>query len=286
MRVFTASGLEGSTLCFRKFLSAIDSYQADVGVLLGDLTGRKVVSVIKKGPSSWEVPVDGKVHEIDSPSALAEVTRSIVDHGDYWIEQTPDELEQTRTDPMLVDLLFKSLVRSRIEEWLTLADERLGSESQLVLVAPGCGDWTIIDDLLEHGGKLAPCDNRIVEFGGYQLVTSSSSGPTDWELAREIDDHELHRRLLELCSGVGDPDFAIFNFQADSRAAQRIVKRFQPVVRLLGTMQGAQGGARKRGRTLELSPRSTLVEDADPMLYGVLVMLQDGDVKDYVFTEA
>jgi uncharacterized protein len=286
MRMFTASGLEGSTVCFRKFLSAVGAYHADVGVLLGDLTGRRVVSVIQRGASSWEVPIDGKTHEIDSPSALAEVTASIVGRGDYWIEQTQEEFEHTRTSPMLVDLLFKSLVRERVEEWLTMADERLGSEGQLVFVAPGCGDWPIIDDLLEHGGKMAPCDNRVVELDGYQLVTSSSSGPTDWELAREIDDRQLHKNLLDLCSGIGDPEFAIFNLQADSRAAQRIVKRFQPVVRFLGTVQGDSGGARKQGRTLELSPRSTLVEDADPTLYGVLVMLENGEVKDYVFTEA
>ncbi len=286
MRVFTVSGLEGSTVCFRKFLKAIDTYQADVAVLLGDLTGRKVVAVTRKGPSSWEVPVDGKVHKIDSPAALAEAKAAIVDHGDYWIEQTPEEFEHTRSNPMLVDLYFKSLVRERMQEWLTLADERRGNGGPPIFVAPGCGDWTVIDDLFEKGGGMTPCDDRIVEAGGYQLVTSSSSGPTEWELAREMDDHELHKKLLELCSGIGDPDYTIFNLQADSRAAQRIVKRFQPVVRVMGTPQGSSGGASKRGRTLELSPRSVLVEDAAPALFGVLVVLENGEVKDYLFTEA
>ena len=58
MKVFTASGIEGSTPCFRRFLSAVRSYGADVGVLLGDLTGRKVVSAIRTGPSTWTVPLD------------------------------------------------------------------------------------------------------------------------------------------------------------------------------------------------------------------------------------
>ena len=55
------------------------------------------------------------------------------------IEQTPEEYEHTRANPMLVDLYFKSLVRARVEEWLTLADERLGSGGPPILVAPGCG---------------------------------------------------------------------------------------------------------------------------------------------------
>jgi Icc-related predicted phosphoesterase len=286
MKVFTASAIEGSTLCFRKFLSAIDTYQADVGVLLGDLTGRKVVSVIKKGPSSWEVPLDGKVHEIDSPAALAEVTAQIEDHGDYWLEQTADEYEHLRSNPPLVELYFKSLVRERIQEWLALADDRLSAGGPPVFIAPGSGDWRIIDELFEHGGRLLPCDDRIVDVDGYQLVTSSSSGPTEWELAREMDDHDLHKKLLELCSGVDDPDFAIFNLQADSKAAQRIVKRFQPVVRVRGSLTGNGGGVSKAGRTLELSPRSAMVEDAAPALYGVLLKLENGEVQDYLFTEA
>jgi Icc-related predicted phosphoesterase len=285
MRVFTASGLEGSTLCFRKFLGAIDTYQADVGVLLGDLTGRKIVSVIKKG-SSWEVPLDGKVHEIDSPAALAEVTAQIEDHGDYWLEQTPDEYEHLRSNPSLVELYFKSLVRERIQEWLALADDRLSADGPPVFIAPGSGDWRIIDELFEHGGRLLPCDDRIVDVDGYQLVTSSSSGPTEWELAREMDDHDLHKKLLELCSGIDDPDFAIFNLQADSKAAQRIVKRFQPVVRVRGSLTGNGGGVSKAGRTLELSPRSAMVEDAAPALFGVLLKLENGEVQDYLFTEA
>jgi hypothetical protein len=187
---------------------------------------------------------------------------------------------------MLVELYFKSLVRERVEEWLTLADEHLGAGGPPIFVAPGCGDWTVIDDVLEHGGRLSPCDDRIVDIDGYQLVTSSSSGPTEWELVREMDDHRLHGKLLDLFSGIGDPDYAIVNLQADSRAAQRIIKRFQPIVRMMGTTQGSPGGASKRGRTLELSPRSRLVEDADPTLYGVLVLLENGEVKDYIFTEA
>jgi uncharacterized protein len=286
MKVFTVSGLEGSTICFRKFLDAVDTYRADVGVLLGDLTGRAVVPVTRKGSSSWEVPLDGKVHQIDSPAALAGVTSAIADRGDYWIEQTPEEYAHTVSNPVLVDLYFKSLVRERVEEWLTRADERLGNGGPPILVAPGCGDWTVIDDVLEHGGRLTPCDDRIVDVDGYQVVTSSSSGPTEWELAREMDDHDLHSKLLDLCSGIGDPDYAIVNLQADSRAAQRIVKRFQPIVRMMGTTQGSPGGASKRGRTLELSPRSKLVEDADPTLYGVLLLLENGEVRDYVFTEA
>ena len=101
-----------------------------------------------------------------------------------------------------------------------------------------------------------------------------------------LPDRQLHHDLLELCSGLEDTDYAIFCMQGDSRAVERITKRFQPAVRFMGTVQGGQGGARKQGRTLVVSPRSMLVEDADPTLYGVLVVLEGSQVKDYIFTEA
>jgi Icc-related predicted phosphoesterase len=286
MKVFTASGLEGSTTCFRRFLSAIRTYQADVGVLLGDLTGRQVVSVIKKGPTAWEVPLDGKVHEVDSAATLAQLTRSIVDKGDYWLEQTQEEYEHVRSNPALVELYFKSLARERIQGWFAMAEERLGAGGPPVFIAPGSGDWTVIDELLEHGGRLTPCDDRVVRVGDYQMMTCSASGPSEWELAREMDDRALHKKLLELCSGIDDPDFAIFNLLADSKAAQRIVKRFQPLVRLGGAGYGNGGGASRQGRTIEISPRSAMVDDAAPTLYGVLLQLEGGAVRDYVFTEA
>ena len=285
MRIFFVAGLEGSTVCFRKFLTALDRYEADVGILLGDLTGRKVVSLIQTGPESWDVSLEGKTQRISSPAAYAQITAEMENRGDYWVEQTREEFERTVASPLMVDLLFKSLVRERVEEWLALADSRLRDDGPRVFVAPGCGDWTIIDDLFEGHHKMVPCDNRVVGVDGYEMVTCSASGPTDWDLAREIDDRQLHDRLLGLCAKVGNPDYAIFNLQADSRAAQKIVKRFQPTLRLLGAAQGVAGGARKRGRTLELSPRSEAIEDVTRSLHGVLAVLEQGVVKDYVFTE-
>jgi Icc-related predicted phosphoesterase len=284
MKAFFAAGLEGSTLCFREFLATIEANELDIGVLSGDLTGRRVVSLIQSAPGSWEVPSDGKTVTVDTPEAFAAVAASFEDRGYYWIEQTREEFERTRSNPLMADLLFKSLARARLQEWLELADSRLGAGEARVFVAPGCGDSPIIDDLLEGSHAMAPCDNRIVAIDGYELVSCSAGGATDFELAREVGERRLHGRLQDLCSGVTNPSCAIFNFQADSRAAQKIVKRYQPALRLLGASHGAAGGARKRGRTLELSPRGELIEDTPRALAGVIVVLEAGKVVDYVFS--
>ena len=55
--------------------------------------------------------------------------------GDYWVEQTREEFERTLASPLLVDLLFKSLVRERVEEWLALADSGLRDDGPRVFVS-------------------------------------------------------------------------------------------------------------------------------------------------------
>lgn len=284
MKILFVAGAEGSTRCFSRFLGAVDAQKADAGVLLGDLTGRQVVPITRKG-SSWEFTAEGRTREITSASALAEATAAIEAHGDYWFEESLEELQEMRSNPMMVDLVFKSLMRTRLERWLTLADETINGSGRRVFIAPGCGDWATIDDLLEQSHKLVACDNRVVDLDDYQMLTCSAGDRTDSELAREMDDRQLHERLLDLCRDLRDPEYSILNLQADSRAAQRIVKRFQPLIRVLGSMQGGAGGSRKQGRTLELSLRGCLDEGADVGLRGVLVRLERNAVKDYAYMD-
>jgi Icc-related predicted phosphoesterase len=285
MKLFTVAAIEGSTGCFRKFLKAVGMYKADAAVLLGDLTGRQVVSVIQRGHSLWEAPVDGRIHRVESRAELAEVTTFIANRGDYWLEQTPEEYERLVANPAMVDLYFKSLARQRLEEWLQLADEWLNESGPPVFIAPGSGDSPIIDALFESGSKLLPCDDRIVQVGGYELVTSSASGRSEWELVREMDDRALYNKLLNLCSRIGDPDFAVLNLQADGKVVKRILKRFQPLVCFTRANQGTSGGVSSEGKTLWLTPRTMVKDEAQPALSGILLELRDGVVHDHFFTE-
>ena len=56
---------------------------------------------------------------------LADIKKTTENAGYYWVHQTREEFEDTRSDPAKIDALFKSLVFQRVQEWLDLADERL-----------------------------------------------------------------------------------------------------------------------------------------------------------------
>ena len=54
MRVFFATDIHGSDVCWRKFLNAGKHHKADVLIMGGDMTGKAMVPIIGAG-STWEL---------------------------------------------------------------------------------------------------------------------------------------------------------------------------------------------------------------------------------------
>lgn len=48
IRIFFVSDIHGSNTCYRKYLNALKIYNVDVGILLGDLTGKVLVPLVSK----------------------------------------------------------------------------------------------------------------------------------------------------------------------------------------------------------------------------------------------
>ena len=53
MRLFFATDIHGSDVCWRKFLNSGQHYEADVIVLGGDMTGKALIPVVDDGNDSW-----------------------------------------------------------------------------------------------------------------------------------------------------------------------------------------------------------------------------------------
>ncbi len=47
-KIFFVTDIHGSNTCYRKFLNALKVYNVDVGILLGDLTGKVLVPLVEK----------------------------------------------------------------------------------------------------------------------------------------------------------------------------------------------------------------------------------------------
>ena len=307
IKLFFVTDIHGSNVCYRKFLNALPIYGADVAILLGDLTGKVLVPLVEKGGDQWECTLMGQHREIGSQEELAAIKKTIENAGYYWVHQTRDEFDATRSDPEKVDALFKGLVFQRVQEWLDLADERLAGKPFQMYMAPGNDDWFVIDEMIDDAKLVHPCDGRVVDIDGHEMITSSYANPTPWQTPRELSEEDLEVKLRELCAMVKNHATAIYNFHvppygysrdlcpkldenltmsaeekihAGSIGAKRVIEENQPLLGLHGHIHESRG-AQKAGRTLLINPGS---EYSEGILKGVIIMLDKKKIKDYVFT--
>ncbi len=307
IKLFFVTDIHGSNVCYRKFLNALPIYGVDVAILLGDLTGKVLVPLVEKTASSWECTLMGQHVDIETKDELEKIKKTVENAGYYWVHQSRDEFEDTRSDPAKVDALFKSQVLKRVQEWLDLADERLDGKPFQMYMAPGNDDWFVIDDMIDAAKLVHPCDMRNVDMAGHEMITCSWSNPTPWQTPREVSEEELEVKLEGLCGLVKNHETAIYNFHvppygyaldlcpkldenltmaaeekihAGSLGAKKVVEKYQPLLGLFGHIHESRG-AQKAGRTLLINPGS---EYSEGILKGVIIMLDKKKVKDYVFT--
>src|SRR5947209_5827359 len=88
MKVFFATDIHGSEICWRKFLNAAAFYKADLVVLGGDVTGKVLVPILAM-PGHWEVTFAGKRLRLETRAELDEIQRKIRDRGSYPAVMVP-----------------------------------------------------------------------------------------------------------------------------------------------------------------------------------------------------
>jgi len=307
IKIFFVTDIHGSNHCYRKFLNALKAYNVDVGILLGDLTGKVLVPLIEKKGGGWETTLMGQYTEVCNQEELDKLKKTIELMGYYWVHQTQEEFQEHKADPQKVDLLFKSLMLARLEEWIALADTRLTGTPYKVYMAPGNDDHMEADRVIEDSAVIVNCNNKKVMVGDHEMVTFAWTNPTPWNTPREKPDEELEPMLEELIGTVGDMANAIFNFHAPpygfaldlapeltkdliqaadrkihvgSRAVAKMIEKYQPLLGLHGHIHESRGVQKIRKTTI-INPGS---EYSEGILKGVVVILEKGKVKDYVFT--
>lgn len=307
MRIFFVTDIHGSNVCFRKYLNALKIYDVDVGILMGDLTGKVLIPLVEKAGGGWETSLMGHYTILSNEEELGQFKKTVEMMGYYWVHQTPEEFQAHKSDPKRVDGLFKQKMLERLKEWMNLADERLAGTGHKVYMAPGNDDHMEVDTIIEDSVAIVNCNNKNVMVGEHEMITFSWSTPTPWDTPREKPDEELEPMLEELVATVKNYSNAIFNFHvppygfaldlapeltedlvqsADSkihvgsRAVTKMIEKYQPLIGLHGHIHESRG-AQKIKKTLTINPGS---EYSEGILKGAVVLLEKGKVKDYIFT--
>lgn len=294
-RLFFATDIHGSEVCWRKFLNAGAFYDATVLILGGDMTGKALVPLVQEGGRT-EAELGGQHYLLESEDAVREMEGRIAARGFYSARVSRSEVAELQADPAKVDALFSAQMDATLERWLALGDEKLRGGRIHCYVCPGNDDRFAVDDVIRRSGVIELAEGRAVEVNGVEMISTGWSNPTPWETHRECSEDELGARIEEMAGFLRDPARAIFNLHcppygskldeapaldADLRplyggqavrpvgstAVRDAILRYQPILSLHGHIHESRGVARL-GRTLALNPGSSYESG---VLHGALV---------------
>lgn len=306
MKIFFVCDIHASNTCYRKYLNALKIYKVDVGILLGDLTGKLLIPLVEK-KGGWETNFLGRPVEVETEEELANLKKTIEMVGYYWCHMTPGEFTEMSQHPELQDQRFRDLALQRLREWMALADERLKGTGLHFYMAPGNDDVMEVDDILRGAETVTNCNDDVVMLGDHEMATFCWANPTPWDTPREKPDEELAPMLEALIARVKNKEKAIFNFHVPpygyaldlapeltkdlvqavdrkihvgSHAVTTMLKKYQPFLSLHGHIHESRG-IQKMGKTTMINPGS---EYSEGVLRGVVLDIDKGKLKDYIFT--
>jgi uncharacterized protein len=308
VKVFFATDIHGSEVCWRKFLNSAAFYKADLVVLGGDVTGKVMVPVIAH-TGYWQVVYAGETLRLETHEELAEIERRIRNRGSYPAIVTPDELDSLHQDESAVDRRFTlEMVRS-LDRWLDMADTKLKGGDIPCIVNGGNDDTLEIDDIIESSPCVSFAEGKVIDLGGFSMVSMGWTNPTPWDTYREAPEPELAAKIDAAVRQVPDMERAIFNFHAPpygtgldeapaldaslrpihggavmkpvgSTAVREAILTHQPMLSIHGHIHESRGICRL-GRTLAINPGSVY---ADGVLQGAVLDLnaKKGKVAKYL----
>jgi Icc-related predicted phosphoesterase len=311
-RLFYVADLHGSEKCFRKFVNAGRFYGVDALVLGGDVTGKALVPIVGDGNGPFEARFLGRTEIASDEPTLAVIEAQIRYNGFYPFRTTEAELVALAADPGRREAHFRDVITTAVRSWVEFADERLEGSGIACLVMPGNDDGEYVGDVLSEGRNLVNPEGRTVELGTYQVLSYGWSNETPWHSPRELPEQVLEERIEALIRDLEPGRPSIFNLHVPpyatgidaapeirsdlslvggssaamvpvgSTAVRHVIERHEPMLGLHGHIHESRGSARL-GRSLCLNPGS---DYNTGILKGVLVQLQDGEVRDVQFVAA
>lgn len=312
LKIFHASDVHGSEKCFRKFLNVPKVYGVDVIIMGGDITGKMLVPIVEQENGLYKTEYMGSELEIKSQDELKNIIKLIADAGGYPYICTKDEYDKLKNDPAHLDRVFKNQIVKRVEDWVNLAEERLKGSGVEVYIMPGNDDYPEIDEALNKSNFVVNPDGKVVEIGSrYEMISTGYVNMTPWKAPRDIPDEKLEEILERLATQLKRPGDSIFSLHAPpyntpidlaplldntlkpvlaggelvmthvgSMAVRKLIEKYQPLLGLHGHIHESKGMV-KIGRTICLNAGSDYLAGN---LQGALITLENGKVKNYMFT--
>jgi hypothetical protein len=294
-RLFFATDIHGSEVCWRKFLNAGAFYGATVLILGGDMTGKALVPLVEEG-GRVEAELAGERLVLETEDAVRDLEARIAARGFYSARVSPSEIAELQADPQKLDALFAERMGATVARWVAMADEKLRGQEVRCYVCPGNDDRFDVDDLIRRSEAVELAEGRVVQMDGVEMISTGWSNPTPWQTHRECSEADLGDRIDGMVGLLREPGRAIFNLHCPpygsklddapaldeqlrplyggqavrpvgSTAVRDAILRYQPMLSLHGHIHESRGVARL-GRTLALNPGSSYESG---VLHGAIV---------------
>src|SRR5260370_24274892 len=194
MKIFFATDLHGSEICWRKFLNAAAFYKADMFILGGAVTGKVMIPIVEHN-GYWQVTVRGESMRIESREALADVQTQIRTRGSYPAIVSPDELQHLSEHEGEVDRRFSVEMMHSLDRWLDMADTKLRGGQIGCVLNGGNDDIFEIDEMIESSPCVTFAEAKVLDLGGFRMVSMGWANPTPWGPFREATADELAAQL-------------------------------------------------------------------------------------------
>ena len=314
-RIFFATDIHGSDICWRKFLNAGKFYEADVLVLGGDMTGKALVPIVEITEGGFKATLLQQEFILRDEGEVADMERRVKSRGYYPFRTTAEQLAAFEADPGKVDAFFHQQMLDVVEQWMALADERLADGGPRCFVCPGNDDAPEVDDVVRQARCVELAESRVVDLGDdFAMISTGWSNVTPWQTYREASEEELAEKIEQMAALVAqegrEMKRTVFNFHcppygsnldeapeidADlnvkeagralvpvgSTAVRDAILKYQPLLSLHGHIHEGKGTARL-GRTLAINAGS-LYEQG--VLQGAIVNLdRRKGIRSYMLT--
>lgn len=310
-RLFFATDVHGSEICWRKFLNAGKFYNADVLILGGDMTGKALVPIQQQPDGTWKGVLLQQEFLLNTEEEVRDFEKRVGSRGYYPFRASADLMQEFRTDSKKVDAFFNQEMLRVVALWMDLADSKLANTPIKCFVSPGNDDDFSVDGVVKQAKRVQLAEGISVDLGdGFQMVSTGWSNVTPWKTHREASESDLAKRIEAMIPPNANMQKMIFNFhcppfgsnldeaaQLDdnlnvmdagrslvpvgSKAVRDAIMKYQPLLSLHGHIHEGKGTARL-GKTLAINAGS-LYEQG--LLQGAVIELDaKKGIKNYQLT--
>jgi uncharacterized protein len=295
-RIFFATDLHGSEMCWRKFLNAAKFYEAEILICGGDMTGKAIIPIVEED-GHFTMTLAGQSQTVGA-DGIGEAEASVRRRGYYPLRVTPERLAELDESADTRTRTFQTVMLDGVQRWMDMAKEKLGGSGVRLFVCPGNDDEMEVDDVIRRSDMVELGEGQVVEVDGFSMISTGWSNHTPWNTHREETEDKLAERIEAMAGQIPDSSKAIFNLHcppyksgldeapaidADmkllhggralrpvgSTAVRAAIEKHQPLLSLHGHIHESKG-AIKIGKTLSINPGSAYEEG---MLMAAIVNL-------------